>query len=144
MVNAEALQARVWSIDLLLRAGASGAGVLVFACARGLSTSDTRRLQLAAGAGGGLCILARPERELRSLSAASTRWRVEPAFSPRERPRWTVTLVRDKDRPLTDERASWVVELGTDEHGASHLVDIPAIPGVGSGAAVGVGARVAS
>lgn len=126
--------ARLWAIDLLLR---SGTPLIVFATAERLTLAHTRRLQLAASCGVGLCLLSRPARELQSLSAAATRWRVEPAPSPSERPRWTVTLLRDKDRPaFTDEREVGLVELD----GAKGVVHLPAVGGDGQAAA----ARAAS
>lgn len=130
--------AHVWAIDLLLR---SGTPVLILASVKGLTLAHTRRLQLAAASGRGVCMVARPARELSSLSAAATRWRVEPAASPNARPRWTVTLLRNKDQPapsLTDERAAWTLEL----NGATGVVHIPAVAGDGSAAAgVQIGER---
>lgn len=129
---------RVWAIDVLAR---SATPVAVFARVERLTLAHTRRLQLAAASGRGVCLVARPARERQSLSAAATRWRVEPAPSSSARPRWTVTRLRDKDQPgLTDERAAWIVEL----NGASGLVHLPPMARDGSPAVPGAGARAAS
>jgi hypothetical protein len=73
---------RAWSAELSLRSGACAA---VIADASGMDMSLTRRLQLAAasaeercGAGAAICLLARPAWERWELSAATTRWLVEP------------------------------------------------------------------
>jgi hypothetical protein len=84
---------RLWAIDLALRCGAVCA---VVADGRGLGMSQTRRLQLAAEAGGALVLLARPPEEERELSAAMTRWRITPAPSSTDRPRWIIELLRRK------------------------------------------------
>jgi len=86
---------RLWAIESALRSPAVAA---VVAHGQGLDMAATRRLQLAAEAGGGLGLLARPLAERGGLSAAATRWwvrrlraRAEPA-----RPSWTLALVRRK------------------------------------------------
>lgn len=119
---------RLWAIDVALRTPVGGVaggmgGVAVIADAQGLTLPHTRRLQLSAGAFGGLCLLARPPGELDRLSAASTRWRITPAVSSTSRPRWTLALLRHKDRPaLTDEPPSWIMEWNH----AQGLVCVPA------------------
>lgn len=111
---------RLWTIDVALR---TPGAVAVIADAQGLTLPHTRRLQLAAGAFGGLCLLARPPGELDRLSAASTRWSITPAVSPTLRPRWTLALLRHKDRPaLTDEPPSWIMEWNH----AQGLICVPA------------------
>jgi hypothetical protein len=84
---------RLWAIDLALRCPALSA---VIADGRGLSMSQTRRLQLAAEAGGTLALLARPPEEAGELSAARTRWRVSPTPSATDRPRWNIELLHRK------------------------------------------------
>jgi len=87
--------ARLWSIDAALRCPSVAA---VVADGSGLDMRATRRLQLAAEAGRGLGLLARPARERDRLSAAATRWWVEVA-QPVEgaaRPRWIARLARQK------------------------------------------------
>lgn len=98
---------RLWSVDLALR---SGAATLVAADAAGLSLNDTRRLQLAAEAGGALGLLVRPPWERREPSAARTRWLVSPALSSDSDQRWTVELLRCKGvRPASGEARRWCV-----------------------------------
>lgn len=123
------LAGRLWAIDLLLR---SSTPMLVIAIAQRMTLAQTRRLQLAAGSGHGLCLLARPMRELTSLSAAATRWRVQPIPTLAGRPRWTVTLLRDKDHPERMEALrEWMMELD----GATGFVHLPAVAGDRSAAA---------
>jgi hypothetical protein len=85
--------AGLWAADLALRCPAVSVVVLD---ASGLSMAGTRRLQLAAEAGQSLGLLARPPQESIQLSAAQTRWRVQVAPSPRDRPRWRLSLLRAK------------------------------------------------
>ncbi|HYF14050.1 MAG TPA: hypothetical protein VD971_03140 [Phycisphaerales bacterium] len=99
---------RLWCIDAAARCGHP---TLVVGDGQRCTLAHTRRLQLAAGAGSGLCLLARPACEAKELSAAVTRWMVARAPSLSERPRWTVTLLRDKDRPVRmDEHPVTTVE----------------------------------
>lgn len=84
---------RIWTLEVLLRSPAITA---VVADGSGLSMAATRRLQLAARAGRALVLLARPEHELLSLSAAATRWTVEPVPTTRDHPEWRVALRRCK------------------------------------------------
>lgn len=128
---------RLWTMDVALR---SESPCVVVADGSGLKLAQTRRLQLAAGHRRGSCLLVRPAQDLRELSAATTRWRVEPAPtlpSPTARPRWTVTLLRHKDHPvLMDEPPAWCVEW---DHAQSRLgVVAPVASGTGE-AAVGKG-----
>ena len=107
-VDAPGIEARVWAIDLALR---TPSGIGVIADGQGLTLAHSRRLQLAAAAGGGVGLLARPAWEAREVSAAVTRWRVEPAPSAGTSVRWRMTLIRNKDQPaLTDESPGWIVE----------------------------------
>lgn len=91
----DAARNRPWAIEAALRCASVAA---VVADGSGLDMKATRRLQLAAEAGGSFGLLARPAREERELSAAATRWRVR--RSARQdavaRPRWTIELLRCK------------------------------------------------
>lgn len=120
--------ARLWAIDVALRTQAPTA---VVADGQGLTLAHTRRLQLAASAGRGIALLARPPTDARTLSAATTRWRVEPRVSSRSCAGWRLTLLRNKDHPtLTDERGRSHVEW-SDEKGC---VPVPALVERGTGA----------
>lgn len=114
---------RLWCVDVACRCERPAA---VIADGRGLTLAQTRRLQLAAGSGGGLCLLARAGSERAELSASATRWSVSPA--PGEgvgRPRWSVALLRNKDLPaLTEERPSLVVEWDHAEGGLRVAADV--------------------
>ncbi len=99
---------RLWAMDLALRCPAVFG---VVADARGLEMSGSRRLQLAAESGGSVGLLARPSAEERSLSVASTRWRVHPVRGPNGRPRWELELMRSREAPSVVAGANrWVVE----------------------------------
>lgn len=92
LVDADDARARLWAIDHAARS----AQVLVIADGSGLDMASTRRLQLAAEAGGWMVHLARPPGELKVLSAASTRWRVAQMLSPDAHPHYAVSLLRSK------------------------------------------------
>lgn len=107
-VEAADADERVWAMDLALRCRAVAA---VVGDGSGLNMAESRRLQLAAGAGGVLGLLARPVCELGEISAARTRWRVAPTPSPVPVPRWTVELLHSKGARLPSEEARcWVVQ----------------------------------
>jgi hypothetical protein len=94
LVDVARPQQRVWALDLALRCPAVTA---VVADASGLDMAATRRLQLAAEAGGGLGLLARPPREESELSVAATRWRVRRARSgTAATPRQALVMLRCK------------------------------------------------
>lgn len=95
-------RARVWTMDVVLRCSAH---LAVIADGRGLTLAHTRRLQLAAGAGGGLCLLLRPGGDESHLSAASTRWVISCCPSASERPRWSAAAIRNKHCPALECRA---------------------------------------
>ncbi|HZW06958.1 MAG TPA: hypothetical protein VFF65_07525 [Phycisphaerales bacterium] len=128
---------RLWAADLALRSGTAAA---VIADGSRLDLSATRRLQLAAEAGGGLCFLARPPWERGELSAAATRWHVTTAqpmhhAGTRGRThaplhptrRWTVELLRCKGvQPSTAGTRRWILEHDREtRHGlvAAELLD---------------------
>ncbi|MDG2055634.1 MAG: hypothetical protein P8J86_13130 [Phycisphaerales bacterium] len=83
----------VWAVEMALRCHSAS---VVIADGRGLSMAASRRLQLAAEEGGGLCLLARSPNEYGVLSAASTRWRVSWCQSQEYCPRWRIELMRMK------------------------------------------------
>ncbi len=93
LLDPSTLADRLWAIDLCARSPATS---VVIADASGMQLAHSRRLQLAAEAGGALALLARPHREHTTLSAAAMRWRVACVPSPTTRPRWRVELVRCK------------------------------------------------
>ena len=88
---------RLWAADLLMRCKAFAAVVVD---ASGFDVAATKRLQLAARVGLGLCVLARPPNEEKILSAAASRWRVETVLSSSPLPRWNVTLLRNKNEAV--------------------------------------------
>lgn len=94
----------LWSVDLALR---SRAVSVVVADSRGLTMANSRRLQLAAEAGGTTALLVRPLRDRGELSAATTRWLVSPGpcdpATPIS-PTWTLELLRRKGlRPVVED-----------------------------------------
>lgn len=92
MVDVARAEERIWAIDAGLRCG----GMIVLADGSGLDTAATRRLQLAAEAGGSLGLIARPPRERDRISIAETRWEVSPAISPNECARWVLRVMRSR------------------------------------------------
>ena len=127
-------QSRLWAIDLSLRCPALSA---VIADGSGLDMAASRRLQLAAEAGGhAIGLIARPPRERDILSAATTRWLVahhpttlaaptSPDHRHRPTPRWSMELLRHKGKGVrlpttarrsdrsddaTRHRCRWIVE----------------------------------
>jgi hypothetical protein len=119
LVDAPDVPSRAWAIDVAMRAG-----VAVVADGRGLTLAHTRRLQLAAGGSGSLCLLARPGWERGVLSAATTRWAVSAKVTTGLRPRWTLAQLRNKDHPArTDEAGGLLLEW---DH-AQGVVGVPAV-----------------
>lgn len=114
-VRANRSAERLWATDLALRS-LGGTAAAVIADGSGFDLAATRRLQLAAEAGGGMCLLARPPWERRELSAAATRWLVmnEPSLRGQANVtrRWTVELLRCKGlRPIAHTSSRrWVLE----------------------------------
>jgi len=104
---------RLWATDVALR---SRAACVVIADATGLDLASTRRLQLAAEAGGGLCLLARPPHESVELSASSTRWLVRWSPSPAASRRWSVELLRCKGQRQPSRVREHVRSLPTFSH----------------------------
>lgn len=98
---------RVWAIDLALRC--EGVAVVI-ADGSGLTMAASRRLQLAAAAGGTIGLLARPGWERRTLSAAKTRWSITPCVSMTHEQTWMVELLRCKGvQPSVGSARRWVV-----------------------------------
>jgi len=123
---------RVWAIDLALRSAAVGA---VVGDGTGLSMAESRRLQLAAGSGKVLGLLARPLKEIKELSAAQTRWLIRPAPSRTEEPCWSVELLRCKGlSPVPDEERRWVVRRVYETGDVGVVPQTPARPAAAAGA----------
>ena len=131
--------ARFWSIDQALRCAGVSA---VIADATRLDMAGSRRLQLAAEAGGATAFLLRPPWERPVISASETRWAVMPEAPPiagERRPRWRLELLRCKGAPLASQASGgggWVVEL-VQEVGRE-TVRVPADVVGGSGEKAGV------
>jgi hypothetical protein len=114
---------RLWAIDQAFR---SRAVAVAIADGTGVNMQHSRRLQLAAEAGGSLCLLARPVKELDVLSASATRWLVRPMPSPVFKPRWIVELLRCRGRlPASHAQRRWALELNR----ATGCVGVPAVVG---------------
>lgn len=118
---------RLWAVDLAARCR----GVrIVVADGSGLDMAATRRLQLAAEAGGTLVLLTRPMSERKVLSAAATRWQVTPRVSDSPWPRWELELLRCKglQRGMgMESQRTWLLER-THQRGEGFIV-APAEPG---------------
>ena len=84
---------RLWAVDLAIRCPAAAC---VVADAGGFKMPATRRLELAAGKGQGLLLLARTGSERATPSAAMTRWLVRRRVSESLLPAWTLELSRCK------------------------------------------------
>ncbi len=133
-------QLRWWAIDVALRCRSEG-GIAVVGDGRGMSMAMSRRLQLAAEAGSGLGLLARPAAERGSISAARTRWLVARrggwqtagALSARgegreQHPRWMVELLRYKNAPASFHTQSqrWLLEMN--RHDFTHANPVVVSP----------------
>ncbi len=125
---------RLWAIDVALR---SPAALVVIADGAGLTMAGSRRLQLAAEAGGTIGLLARPHHERGELSAAATRWLVSPGPADRLRPAaptWTVELLRRKGlRPIAEDARQWAVRLEDGARLVSMDADVPHRPAAATG-----------
>lgn len=91
-VDAPDASARLWAADLALRSSA----VLVLVDGSGFDMAASRRLQLAAEAGGWLAHLARPPWERTELSSAATRWSIARERTEGDEPRFGIRLLRSK------------------------------------------------
>jgi protein ImuA len=94
IVRAERWQDALWAMEEALRCPAVTGAIL--ASDGRLDLTATRRLQLAAEAGGALGLLLRPDAAKAEPSAAATRWRVASLGAGRglEDPRWRLELLR--------------------------------------------------
>lgn len=127
---------RVWAAELALRCRSVSVVVMD---ASGLAMNESRRLQLAAKAGGGVGLLARPAREAKELSCAASRWAVLAEPSPTDQPRWTVELLRCKGvQPAPEHPREWVLEWNREACGIRVPADVvnrpaatasPGVPG---------------
>jgi hypothetical protein len=106
----------VWAMDLCLR---SRAAVAVVGDGSALTMAQSRRLQLAAGAGQSIGLIVRPQRDSGLISAARTRWTVGPTPSPDTSPRWAIELVRTHGGDMGGAHR-WVVRVD-DETGTLRL-----------------------
>ncbi len=97
----------VWAADLALRCPGIAA---VVADGSGLQMPASRRLRLAAVAGGTLGLLARPDRERRSLSTAHARWAIAPWRAPRGAGCGTMGAA-DVGGGVDPADQAWMVEL---------------------------------
>lgn len=126
---------RAWAIDAALRCG----GVVVVADGTGLDSAGSRRLQLAAEAGGAFGLLVRPPGEGGSVSFAWSRWSVRwarpVAGLSAMRPRWVLTLERCKGGVGGGGVRAWVVE----GDGRDGVVGVSAAMGDGCCAASAAG-----
>ena len=84
----------LWAMEEALRCPALGAAVLMAGAGQGLDLTATRRLHLAAEAGGVFGLLLRPDGAA-GASAARTRWHIAPVSSDAA-PRWRLTLLRQR------------------------------------------------
>ena len=84
----------LWAMEEALRCPALGAAVLMAGSGQGLDLTATRRLHLAAEAGGVFGLLLRPDGAA-GASAARTRWHIAPLASDAA-PRWRLTLLRQR------------------------------------------------
>ena len=90
-IDPPAAAMRFWVIDQVLRCPAVAA---VVADAGECTPVASRRLQLAAEAGGGYGLLARPVWEARESSAAKQRWLMKPQPTNEKFPRWRLQRIR--------------------------------------------------
>ena len=117
LLRAESWRDALWAMEEALRCPAVGGTLLVpgqgenFEQRAPLDLTATRRLQLAAEAGGGLGLLLRADTpEAVTQTAAHSRWRVSPAEGPggEDEPHWRLELLRARGgRPREAVRVAW-------------------------------------
>jgi protein ImuA len=102
--------ARDWALDAALRCP----GLTVVADGTGLDAAASRRIQLAAEAGGSVGLVARPPWDAGEITFAWTRWTVTHAPHAGESltSRWNIKLVRCKGMQRLDSH-HWTIERNT-------------------------------
>ena len=86
----------LWAMEEALRCPALGGAVLMAGAGQGLDLTATRRLHLAAEAGGVFGLLLRLDGDgNRGTSAARTRWHIAP-LAGADAPRWRLSLLRQR------------------------------------------------
>lgn len=107
----------LWAIETALRS--PGVCTVIAACDT-LRFALSQRLALAAEEGHTFGLLLRPKKDLRTPSAAHTRWLLSHSPSAQSRfPRWNLELVRCKGRQ--PRVSSWVVEVQDEETISLHI-----------------------
>lgn len=125
LVRAERWSDALWAMEEALRCPAVTGAVLALAWEPNRQAGDgrlnltaTRRLQLAAEAGGALGLLLRPDTAHPAPTAAVTRWRIGPlrtaqAGTGLDDPRWQVELLRARSgRPGGPWAMTWHAAAG--------------------------------
>lgn len=122
LLRAERWRDALWAMEEALRCPAVGGALLVpgqgesWAERAPLDLTATRRLQLAAEAGGGLGLILRADApELQGQTAAHTRWRVSPAegLAGEDEPYWQLELLRMRGgRPRDAVTVAWQAASG--------------------------------
>jgi len=131
LLRADRWKDALWAMEEALRCPAVGGALLVPAQGEGWETkapldlTATRRLQLAAEAGGGLGLILRADQpDAVTQTAAHTRWRVSPAEG--DDPHWRLELLRMRGgKPRAAVAVAWQAASGRLEvmEGA-----VPAVP----------------
>jgi len=110
LVRADRAADALWAMEEALRCPAVAGALLSQPDHARLDLTATRRLQLAAEAGGALGLLLRPDAPQIEPTAATTRWRIGAASggSGPEEARWAVELLRAKGgRPGGPWAVTW-------------------------------------
>lgn len=114
LLRAERWKDALWAMEEALRCPAVAGTLLVPSWEQQapLDLTATRRLQLAAEAGGGLGLLLRADTPAAvGQTAAHTRWRISPAEG--EEPHWRLELVRTRGgRPRPAVEVAWHAASG--------------------------------